>query len=152
MTAAITPAGTPAGTQARSPAPFPAPAPHDIGRALDLLRAEAGRTSIAAAARRIGYSRPAVSMVLAGTYPGRMDRVAVRVLARLDTVACPADGTVLTAAACREIHGRPMPTSSPRALRRWRECRGCPAAPGGPAAPVEGPARAPACGGGDAEP
>jgi len=104
-------------------------APQEIDRALALLRAEADRTTVTAVARQIGYSRPAVSMVLAGTYRGRIDQVAAAVLAALDTVSCPADGADITAAACLETRTRPMPTSSPRALRRWRQCQRCPLNP-----------------------
>ena len=49
-----------------------------------LLIGEAARTSIAATARRLGYSRTAVSLVLAGKYPGSTDKLAARVLAEPD--------------------------------------------------------------------
>lgn len=103
--------------------------PHDIHRALALLRAEVERTSVTAAARRLGYSRPAVSMVLAGAYQARTNNVVAAALAALDTVSCPADGVDMTAAACLETRTRTMPTSSPRALRRWRQCQTCPLNP-----------------------
>lgn len=52
---------------------------------LDLLRAFVARCgSINAAARRLGYSRPAISMALNGKYKGETTRLQARVLERCD--------------------------------------------------------------------
>ncbi|OLN30423.1 Phage protein [Desulfovibrio sp. DV] len=91
--------------------------------------AEAARTSIAATARRLGYSRTAVSLALAGKYPGGTDKLAAKVLAVLGGVACPQLGHDVTAAECADKAGA-MPTSSPAALRLWRACQICPHRPG----------------------
>ncbi|MGD9611179.1 MAG: LacI family transcriptional regulator [Desulfovibrionaceae bacterium] len=90
-----------------------------------LLIGEAARTSIAATARRLGYSRTAVSLVLAGKYPGRTDRLAAKVLAELGRVTCPHLGREVTPGDCA-LNGGRMPTSSPAALRLWRACQTCP--------------------------
>jgi len=98
---------------------------------LELLRAEATRTSITAAARRLGLSRPAVSGVLSGAYganPGRVLARAAEVLGRHD---CPATGGTVSAEECRDAAARPMPTSSRFALTRWEACRACPHNTGG---------------------
>lgn len=92
---------------------------------LDFLAAEAARTSIAATARRLGYSRTAVSLALAGKYPGTTDRLAATVLDVLGRVACPHLGREVTPGECA-IHGGQIPTSSPAALRLWRACQTCP--------------------------
>ena len=104
----------------------PALSPDAIAQAITLLRAEAERTSIAAAAKRIDYSRPAVSMALAGTYKGGLERLAQRVLEVLSNVRCPHLDRSIPAAECRSHHTRAMPTSSPMALRHWRACQSCP--------------------------
>ncbi len=93
-----------------------------------LLVGEVARTSIAATARRLGYSRTAVSLVLAGKYPGRTDTLAARVLAELGRVTCPHLGRTVTPGDCAISGGR-VPTSSPAALRLWRACQTCPHRP-----------------------
>lgn len=95
---------------------------------LALLADEAKRTTIAATARRIGYSRTAVSLALVGKYPGRTDKLAARVLETIRRVACPFLDREVTPAECAKNGGR-TPTSSPAALRLWRACQACPHRP-----------------------
>lgn len=95
---------------------------------LSLLEEEAGRTSIAAVARRLGYARPSISLALAGKYPGSTDKLAVTVLSVLGTVDCPHLGFQVAPAKCAASSGK-MPTSSPGDLRLWRACQGCPHKP-----------------------
>ena len=95
---------------------------------LALLAAEAKRTTIAATARRIGYSRTAVSLALVGKYPGCTDKLAATVLAILGRQVCPQLGREVTPAECAGNAGE-MPTSSPAALRLWRACQACPHRP-----------------------
>jgi len=91
-----------------------------------LLRAEAERTSITAAARRIRYSRPAVSGVLNGTYRGDTSRIRARVLAVLGRmIACPHTGEAMHTDECRRWRHRPMPMGSASDLKHWRACRSC---------------------------
>ena len=92
---------------------------------LDFLADEAARTSIAATARRLGYSRTAVSLALAGKYPGSTDRLAATVLDILGRLACPHLEREVTPGECA-VNGGQMPTSSPAALRLWRACQTCP--------------------------
>ncbi|MBF0374805.1 MAG: LacI family transcriptional regulator [Alphaproteobacteria bacterium] len=95
-----------------------------------LLRAEVDGSSIASVAKKIGYSRPALSLVLAGRYPGETTRVAAAVLAHLaDRVSCPAVGTDVARADCRRAALAPMPMSTAAALRAWQACRECPHRP-----------------------
>lgn len=91
---------------------------------LELLKARAEATSKAAVALELGVSRTAVSLVLAGKYPGKTDRMRERVLEMLSRVRCPYSGGMVSPADCAEMAGK-MPTSSPGALRWWRRCQRC---------------------------
>jgi lambda repressor-like predicted transcriptional regulator len=94
---------------------------------LTRLRAEAARTSIAATARRIGYSRPTVSAVLTGRYPAATDAIAQAVAATLTgRIACTHQDREIAEETCRTLAGGPMPTTSPAALRQWPACQSCP--------------------------
>jgi len=106
-----------------------------MSKALDLARsaveahnaANGGKGGVAAVARKVGISRPALSLLLAGRYPAKSTRQVegriLRVLA--DRVVCPHLGVDIAAADCREHALQPMPTSSPRALRHWHACQTC---------------------------
>ena len=94
-----------------------------------LLAAEAARTSIAATARRLGYSRTAVSLALAGKYPGNTKTLAAVVLEVLGRVDCPCLDRPVTPAWCAATARGPVPTGSPFALRLWRACQACPQKP-----------------------
>lgn len=93
-----------------------------------LLSEEAERTSITAAAARLGYSRTSISLVLAGKYPGGTDNLAAKVLEVFSMVECPHLGFSVTPAKCVASSGK-MPTSSPGDLRLWRACQACPHRP-----------------------
>lgn len=95
-------------------------------RAMALLRAAVARSSVAAVARRLGYSRPAVTMVLGGTYAGRPDTLLARALDRLTARRCPHLGTEIPSLECAQHRSRPMPTGSRSAFRHWQACRACP--------------------------
>lgn len=103
--------------------------PQEIETAMALLRARVAETSVSAAARELGYSRPAVSMVLAGTYVGRLERIARTVMERFGAIACPHLGTQLLATECARHRTRPMPTGSARSFHHWQACRQCPSNP-----------------------
>ncbi|VVE59858.1 regulatory protein, LacI [Pandoraea captiosa] len=95
-------------------------------RWLVLLRAEAGRTSIQAVATRIGYSRTGVSLVLAGKYPGKTDRIAKAALQALEeAVDCPYLGQPLAGHECRANAMAKTPTHNPMKLSLWRACQQC---------------------------
>ena len=94
---------------------------------MEMLRAEADRTSIGDAAIRIGYSRTAISLVLAGKYAGKTDKVAKAVSRVLATsVDCPYLGDHITSEACREKSLSRAPTHNPQAMGQWRACQRCP--------------------------
>lgn len=93
-----------------------------------LLAEEVARTSITVAAKRLGYSRTAISLALSGKYIGSTDKVAASVLAVLGSVDCPHLGLAVQPTKCAASAGK-MPTSSPGDLRLWRACQGCPHKP-----------------------
>lgn len=99
--------------------------PADADRAMTLLRAEVARTDVSKAARRLEYSRPAVSMVLAGTYAGKPDKLLERVLDVLGAHQCPHLGAEISRRDCADHHGRAMPTGSRNAFRHWQACQQC---------------------------
>lgn len=93
---------------------------------MDMLKAEADRTSIGEVAERIGYSRTAISLVLSGKYPGKTDKVAravTRILAQ--SIACPYSGKDIPPEECRALSTRRAPTHNPQALGQWRACQQC---------------------------
>lgn len=91
-----------------------------------LLSAEVAKTSRAAVADRMGVSRTAISLVMNGKYGAATDKIAARVLAVYDVVACPHLGKEISQAECAAHAGRAIPTSSPRAVRHWKACQSCP--------------------------
>lgn len=97
-------------------------------RWLALVREEAARTSIAAVAKRLEYSRTTISQVLSGTYPVDPARIAARAVAVLEPVvevSCPHLGRVIEVAECQTFATRRAPTHNPMAMNHWRACRQC---------------------------
>ncbi len=93
---------------------------------LAALRAAAAATSIAQAAASIGMSRSAVSLVLAGKYGARTQRIEGRVREMLlGHVACPGLGECITLDRCATLAARPFTATSSRAARLWRACQDC---------------------------
>lgn len=92
---------------------------------LELLSEAVNASSRAAVAKELGVSRPSVSLLLSGTYPGNTNRMAARIMERYARVDCPHTGKSVTPEHCRRFTGQ-VPSSSPAALRQWRACRACP--------------------------
>lgn len=115
------------------PAPLPSPAkkrPDEYeqleGRALALLRAEVARSNIKMAAIRLGFSRPAISMALAGKYPAGVGRLRAKIFETFaDRVDCPHLGHDIAPSECRDHRDAPMPTAPRRAVAHWQACRNC---------------------------
>lgn len=100
------------------------------------LQAEVERSSVTAAARRLGVSHAAVSMVLRGAGPygdgtAGTSRFAARVAQMLGQVRCPflssvtGEANFISGDQCRGYAYRETPTSSPLATRHWTACRSC---------------------------
>jgi len=93
---------------------------------IELLRSEVATSSMTAVAGRLGVSRTAVSLCLAGKYGAKTDRIAAKVLAILgDSVDCPAMGQVIAKAKCSDFCARKAPTHNPVAMQHWRTCQHC---------------------------
>lgn len=108
--------------------------PIDVARAawgdelpgwVETLAEEAGRTTGADVARRIGYSDAVVSSVIARKYKGRLDNVEARVSGALMgvTVDCAVLGEIARDR-CIDEQGRPFSSSSSVRARLYRACRG----------------------------
>lgn len=100
---------------------------------LDVLRAEAarrGRTKKDIAAE-LGVSRTAVSLLVAGKYSARMDRVSTKIANKVmelyaERVWCPFLHASLAASVCADHAGAALPKSDPDKLRHWVACQRCP--------------------------
>jgi len=94
-----------------------------------ILRDEVAKTNATQVAGVIGYSRTAVSLVLAGKYNGGTDQIAKSVMdAYSDRLMCPHLKADITPSDCRSFQAAPMPQSEPRKLKHWMACRTCPLA------------------------
>ena len=82
----------------------------------------------AAVARKIGISRTAVSLCLAGKYRGETDKVEQKVLAALspDVHQCPFLETPVGKGICNTQRESVMPTNSRYRLQWWQACQECP--------------------------
>lgn len=92
-----------------------------------ILRAQVDTHGQAATAARLRYSSSVVSQVLSGTYRGRVDRVAQRVIEVYGglEVSCPVLGTI-ELSRCAEERLRPFAATNPLRVRLYRACQGCP--------------------------
>lgn len=93
-----------------------------------VLSEEVKKATISEVARKIGYSRTAVSLVLSGKYVGETTAIASKVLETFTNhVSCPFLEKDINKGDCNDYQSRPMPTSHPRHLDHWMACRdGCP--------------------------
>lgn len=102
---------------------------------LGLLRAEVRKgRSISEVAREIGMQRTMLSMLLSGSYPARLDKLARRFGSRITQaygagVLCPYQRRAIPPATCLSHAEAPMSTSNPDKLRQWVACRACPLNP-----------------------
>jgi hypothetical protein len=95
-----------------------------------LLAAEVAATSRAKAAKRIGMSRTAVSLVLANKYASPSTAgVERRVMDVLGRIECAAIRETLTVEQCQGFHKRSAPTHNPMAMQHWQACQHCPMNP-----------------------
>lgn len=92
---------------------------------------EASPRGIAGVAEELGVSRAALSLVHAGKYPARPDRIAARVIDVFERHECPHTAMQVRNADCARRALTAAPTSSPRDMRQWRACQACPHKPQG---------------------
>ncbi|MEN5083712.1 hypothetical protein ABE438_14610 [Bosea sp. TWI1241] len=93
-----------------------------------LLRQQVERLgSVGAVAGKLGYSRPAISGALHGTYVGNTDRLRSRIVeVFLDAIVCPHVGKAIAPDECRWWRTCPCPTHSNVAANHWLACKTCP--------------------------
>lgn len=94
-----------------------------------------GCAGVAERLRRAGevrVSRTQLSLVIAGKYPARTERLAAKVLAVLDRRSCPYLGAEVDLPHCVEVNRGPAPTWDPAALDNRRICQTCPHRPNSP--------------------
>lgn len=103
---------------------------------MDVLRAEAAKpnTTKQAIADALGVSRTAISLLIAGKYTARTDKVTRKIADKvMDLYAhrrwCPHLHRSIAQSACTEHRSTPMPMSDPAALRHWVACKNCPQNP-----------------------
>ncbi|WP_028536179.1 transcriptional regulator [Paludibacterium yongneupense] len=94
-------------------------------RWLAWLRTEAAHSNITEVAQRIGYSRTTVSLVIAGKYPGKIDRIAHTVTTMLEARLCPHLQQPVSEGDCQIAALGPAPTHHPMKLGHWRSCQRC---------------------------
>jgi len=87
-----------------------------------------------AIADELGISRTAVSLLCAGKYSAKMDKVARKIAPMVmsryaNRVWCPHLRASISGTACEEYRTAPMAMSDPAALRQWAACRACPQNP-----------------------
>lgn len=92
---------------------------------MPLLRAEADKTSIGQVAKRVGYSRATISLVLAGKYPGDLGKVGQAVKSKLGQLLCPWLGEQISTQACTDYACGPMPNHHPYKMKHWQHCQQC---------------------------
>lgn len=77
----------------------------------------------------VTYSHVAVSMIVRGCYPGKIDRVAMRALEVFGSIQCKHTGESITPDVCMSRATRHAPVGNPLNLMHWRTCQTCPHRP-----------------------
>ncbi|MBI1201463.1 MAG: transcriptional regulator [Rhodopseudomonas sp.] len=93
-----------------------------------VLAEEATRTSLAATAKRIGYTGGLVSNIIANKYPAGFERIEAKVRGALmnECVMCPVLGEI-GRDRCLDEQAMPRLATSSIRSKLWRACRnGCP--------------------------
>ena len=92
---------------------------------LQMLQDAVKASSQTAVAVRLNVSRTTVSLVLAGKYPGKTDRVAARVIDVFGQVKCTHTGQPIVLTVCVSYANRSAPLNNPFEMTHWRTCRKC---------------------------
>ncbi|HZZ04610.1 hypothetical protein [Paraburkholderia sp.] len=96
---------------------------------MQMLRDAVAASSQTAAAKKLDVSRTTVSLVLAGKYLGKTDRVAARVMNVFGQVKCTHTGQPISLTVCVSYTERRAPLNNPLELSHWRTCLTCPLRP-----------------------
>lgn len=93
---------------------------------LKLLQKAVDESSMGVVAEKLGYNNhTTISLVLAGKYPAKTDKIAEKVMDTYARLTCPHTSAEITYAQCRALSTSTVPTSSPQAMRHWRACQSC---------------------------
>lgn len=103
---------------------------------MDVLRREASkgnRTKVQIAAE-LGVSRTAISLLCAGKYSAKTDKVQAKIAHKVmalygDEVWCPHVRNAIAPGTCEANRTAPMAKSDPTKLKQWLACRSCPLNP-----------------------
>jgi len=91
-----------------------------------LLEAAARQTDKNTAAKRVGVSRTAVSLLLSNRYPSKsLTKIEAKILNALDKVQCPVLGT-LENSDCQKNRELPFASTNPQRVNLYRACQQCP--------------------------
>lgn len=92
-----------------------------------LLREHVAAKGQATVAKELGYSGSVISQTLSGSYGGRKDNVARRVVEVYggQTVPCPVLGD-LELSKCAQHRTRPFAATNPLRVALYRACQSCP--------------------------
>jgi len=100
---------------------------------LEVLRVEASKPgrSKQAIAEELGVSRPAISLLVAGKYTARLDKVGAKLAPKIlslyaERVWCPHLRSSISGADCTDHRSAPMTMSDPAKLKHWAACKSCP--------------------------
>lgn len=101
-----------------------------MSRALELcfVQVAAGKTK-QQIALDIGYSRPAVSRFMSGTYGESIDTIEKAILKAYDRHECPHTGESIEPETCRKKALSPKPFGGSSRLVWWSACQTCPHKP-----------------------
>ena len=94
-----------------------------------ILEARVAESSRGVAAKELGYSLTAVSLIMNGKYAGSTDKVCERVLEVYTRITCPHTETEMLLMACMETANGKAPTHNPMKMAHWRACQNCPKRP-----------------------
>ena len=92
---------------------------------MDILKAAVAESGQRKTAERLGYSTTTISLVLAGRYLGKTDKVAERVINILANVHCPYLDQQLDMKTCTETAQGQVPTHNPTKMQHWKACQTC---------------------------
>lgn len=96
--------------------------------ALLLAAAKAHPRRLAGVADALGYSRPALSRYVNGSY-GSAQALEASILKHYDRRTCPHTGEDLAADMCRRRALSPQPFGGAARLAQWTACQACPHKP-----------------------
>ena len=102
-----------------------------MSHALELCFGQIGKgKSRQQIAEDIGYSRPAVSRYMSGTYGENVKEIEAAILKAYDRRECPHTGEDIEPATCQKKAPAPKPFGGATRLAWWSACQTCPHKPG----------------------